>query len=532
MIDQFAEFEERELQIEIAARNVVAACREDRFGRGWRPKGLDEVAIVLESLGYSAEVIADLWYDSLFEFAADVGERVDKFITDGERREDVGTHWFVRACRDYATGALYSGPWIAAVIGLAVFGAALWSSLSTPLSIATAIALGGFGGLVASGTVAQMIGRRIAAYQLEDDPLLVSIVLERILGWSAAVFALLAVAEWLALRTIYGDPNASLAAYFFFGSALFQTSLAPLYALRRFASIALVSVAAILTTGLTFVIGFHRVVAVPSEPATLALEITVIGALVMFATLRWLRRREARAATVRIAPALRTIVASTLPYGAFGALYFLTIVVDHLAAGFGTGTYAYRSGYEFGTDVALVATIPIVGMINVAMESLPNRILGCATRGLGDIEPFDAGMARLYARCALGVVAMTALSVLLAEVVGPLVLERSVLGIGGRDGTEALVVMRYAAIAYGLLMLGLLNAQLLFTMSRPRAALAGGVVAVAVNAAVGATVVLAHLPTADCVFGLLGAVVAFVAITSVGAWRVVRDFTYHYYAAF
>lgn len=315
-------FEERALQIEVAARNVVAVCREDRSGRGWRSKGIDEVAIVLESLGYSTDVIAGLWYDSLFTFARDVAKHVDKYITDAERAEVHDVQWFVRSCRAYALGAPYSGPWIAAIIGLAVFGAALWSSLSTPLSIATAIALGTFGGLIASGIVAQMVGRRIASYQLEDDPALVSFVLERILGWSVCAFAVVAMLGWLALRAAYGDPDAALAGAFFFASALYELALPPLYALRRFASVAVVSVVAILITGVTFSVGLHRVVTVPIEPATLAAEIALIGAIVLVATLSRLRGKAPGHSRIKLAPAMRTIVRTTLPYGVFGTLLF------------------------------------------------------------------------------------------------------------------------------------------------------------------------------------------------------------------
>lgn len=40
------------------------------------------------------------------------------------------------------------------------------------------------------------------------------------------------------------------------------------------------------------------------------------------------------------------------------------------------------------------------------------------------------------------------------------------------------------------------------------------------------------LSPAFCVFGLLAGVVAFAALTSVAAYRVARDFTFHYFAGF
>ena len=106
------------------------------------------------------------------------------------------------------------------------------------------------------------------------------------------------------------------------------------------------------------------------------------------------------------------------------------------------------------------------------------------------------------------------------------------LGSRGADDTEALFVLRYAAVAYGVLMLGLFNTQLLFLMSRPIGPLAAITAAVLVNAGVSAFSRTAGLPPEYCVFGLLAGIVAYASLTSIAAYRVARDFTYHYFAGF
>lgn len=531
----FGAFEDRDAKIESAARSIVALCRDDQFGRGWRPKGVDEVAILLESLGHSPEIVAELWYPNLFAFASDVSLIVDRYVSDQERSEQTDTNWFTRACRDYAVGALYSGPWIIAVIGLAVFGAALWSSLSTPLHLATAIALGVYGALVLSGAFSQAIARRLTFYFLQDNAPLMLWTLDRFIALSVGTFVVLGVIGWLVLRTMYGDPDAWLAASFFVGSGIFQTSLAPLYTMRKFAWIIGVSLIAAIVTGITFLVLFHREVSLPFEPATLAIEIAAIGCLVMLATVVWMRRRANAAGGSRdlVPPTPRSIAAAAAPYAVFGAAYFLMIVIDHIAAGLTHGfPFSYRSGYELGCDLGLVAIVPVVGVINVMLENLPRRILAGAASGIEAGAPFDRAMLRFYLIGALGVFAATALTVALAETVGVFVLEHTVLGLGGAAGIEAAFVLRYATVGYGLLMLGLLNCQLLFFLSRPAAAINASLAGAGVVTLGSFAVVFFHQPAASCVFALDAGIFTFLAITTIETLRTMQRFTYAYYAAY
>jgi hypothetical protein len=529
---EFDAFDDRALKIETAARNIIAAARSDQFGRGWRPKGIDEVAILLESLGYSAEVVAELWYESLFDFARDVSTVIDKYVTDDEigTKRDAG--WFRLACRDYAIGSLYAGPWIIAVLGLTVFGTALWSSLSTPVHLATAIALGVYAALIVSGIFSQSIARRLTFYFLQDNAGLMLWTLNRFIALALSTFVLLGIATWFVLRRFYPDPDAWLAACFFTGSGIFQVSLAPLYTMRRFSWIIGIAAFATALSGLTFVVGFRRTVNLPWEPATLAIEVGTIGAVVMFATLWW-ARRYAQSGTRNIQPpALRSVVGAALPYAGFGAAYFSMIVLDHVAAGLRDGSpYSYRAGYELGCDIALLAIIPVVGVINVALESLPRRILHGASAGISQGNLFDRDMTRWYVWSLFGVCAATVVAVGIAELIAPPLIAQAA-SENGAVGTEAMFVLRLAAVDYGLLMLGLLNCQLLFFLSRPIAPLVASIAGAVICALGGTAVVALRLPVGDCVFALGGGIVTFVIITTFAAARAAAKFSHAYYAAY
>ncbi len=531
----FQAFDDREQRIEEAARTVISACRGDQFGRGWRPKGVDEVAILLESLGYSPEIVGELWYPTLFDFATDVTATIEKYVTDDERAERGDTNWFVRTCRDYAIGALYSGPWIIAVLGLAIFGASLWSSLSTPLHLATTIALGIFGALVLSGAFAQAIARRLTFYYLQDNAPLMLWTLDRFTTISLATFVILGILGWFGLRFTYGDQDAAVAAGFFVGSGFFQTSLSPLYTLRKFFWIIAIAVLATAITSLTFVLVFHRVVAEPWEPCVLAAEVGIIGLLVMAITLVWMRRKANQAGGSRdlVPPTTRAIIAAAIPYATFGACYFLMIVIDHVMAGFHDGfPYRYRLGYELGTDVSLVAIIPVIGIINVVLEQLPRRILGGAAATIGHGTPFDRSMLVFYARSVAAVILGAILTVGLAIVIGTWVLRYSVLGLHGPQGDEAAFVLNYAAIGYGLLMVGLLNCQLLFFLSRPRPAVVASAAGASIVLLGAILIAILGYPAAYTAFALDLGIFVYVLVTTVATVRTMARFTFSYYAAY
>lgn len=527
----FEPFERREREVEIAARNIVSLARSDAFGRGWRPKGVDEVAILLESLGYSRDVVAELWYEDLFALARDVTALIDKYVNDEELTAQPDLNWFKVACRDYAAGALYSGPWIIAVIGLAVFGASLWSSLSTPLHLATAIALGVYTAQLVSGFFAQAVARRLTFYFLADNVPLMRWTFDRLLGIAIAASLVSAAILWLALRSTYGEPDAVLAGAFCFGSAVFQLSLAPLYTLRRFAWIIGVAAFATLLTGVTFVLFFHRHVEVPWEPAALACEIGIVGAAVLIATRSWLARQAGRSNDELVPPSTRSILIATLPYAAFGMLYFAAIICDRVFAGFveGHGSFVYASSYELGADIALLAIIPVTGISNVILEALPRRILAGASVAVGAIQPFQRAMTRFYFAGIGGIVAATLLAIGIGEFVGPILVASAHLG----NGSDiSLVVLRWTTVGYAIVMIGLLNAQILFFLSRPRWAVIAAGASLATSIAWGAVALFRHAHTESMSGGLVCAAAVFAGITTFATFRSMAGFIYAYYAAY
>ena len=537
MLDELTLFEERERQLESAARTIVTLCKQDKFGKGWRPKGVDEVAILLESLGYSQEVVEELWYDDLFAMAADVAALLERYIVNERIDAAPSVDWFVSACKDYATGSLYSGPWLAAVIGLFVFGAAFWSATGNSIALSTTASLGIFSSLVVTGFFSQAVARKLIFYYLQENFPMIEWIMRRfmtraIVGLATCSVALLGVL-WYAG---YDRMESVLGVAFMFAAGIFQLSLAPLYTTRRFGWLVSVGVFTALATAAVYHIGFHGKVVEPWEPLATAATVAGVGVGVMIATFRWMHRR-ARSETSSgqlFPPSWWAISRSVRLYAIFGALYFVAIVIDHIGAGilYGHGRYTYNPDYELGADLGLLTMVPLTGLINVILERLPPLLLDASTRyRIGAESAFNAQISRYFLLSLAAFAGVGALSYVVLLPLG-LRLISNTAAAAGVDMVQAHLVLYVSAAAYVLLMMALLSAQVLFFLSKPRAPLAGVIAAVVLVGGISMFAVHVHANSATPAFGLLAGSLAFCIIAVWGAYGAIARFAYSYYAAY
>ncbi len=537
MLDELKPFEDRERQLESAARTIVTLCKQDKFGKGWRPKGVDEVAILLESLGYSQEVVEELWYDDLFAMAADVAALLERFISNDPVVEVPSVAWFVQTMKDYATGSLYSGPWLAAVIGLFVFGAAFWSSTGNSIALSTTASLGIFSSLVVTGFFSQAIARKLIFYYLQDNFPMIEWIMRRfmalaLLGLSASS-CLLVVVMW-ALG--YDRVESLLGASFMLAAGLFQLSLAPLYTTRRFGWLVGVGVGTALATAFVYRIGFHGKVIEPWEPLAVAATVAAVGIAVIIFTFRWMHRRAQKTTGTGqlFPPSFRAIARSVRVYAIFGALYFAAIVVDHIGAGvlYGHGRYTYNPDYELGADIGLLAMVPLTGLVNVILERLPPLLLDASTRyRIGAEDAFNAQISRYFVGSLAAFAGIGLLSYFVLLPIGLHLIAHTAVAAGVNVG-NARTVLYISAPAYVLLMMALFSAQVLFFLSRPVAPLLGILVAVGIVGGVALAACLGHASAITPVYGLFAGMLAFCGASVAGAYRAISRFAYSYYAAY
>ena len=537
MLDELRPFEERERQLESAARTIVTLCKQDKFGKGWRPKGVDEVAILLESLGYSQEVVQELWYDDLFAMASDVAALLERFIGNEKVVQPPTAAWFIQVFKDYATGSLYSGPWLAAVIGLFVFGAAFWSSTGNSIALSTTASLGIFSSLVVTGFFAQAVARKLIFYYLQDNFPMIEWIMRRFM-LRAVVGLVVTSAMLLAILWAlhYDRMESVLGAAFMLAAGLFQLSLGPLYTTRRFGWLVGIGAGTAVVTAAVYRIGFHARVVEPWEPLAVAATVAGVGIGVMVFTFRWIHRRAQRStgSGQLFPPSFEAISKSVRLYAIFGALYFAAIVVDHIGAGvlYGHGRYVYNPDYELGADLGLLAMVPLTGLINVILERLPPLLLEASTRyRIGAEATFNAQIVRYFLGSLAAFAGMGLLSYFVLLPMGLHVIEHTAVA-AGVNAQHARAVLFISAPAYVLLMVALFSAQVLFFLSRPVAPLLGIIAALIIVAGVSFAAIHGHASSITPVYGLFAGMLAFCSASVAGAYGAIARFAYSYYAAY
>ncbi len=159
--------------------------------RNPEPRNLRDVAVALESMGYTASGAEALGFDSVFDLATAVYELTYLYYVPHvdvapERRRAPGgssptTTWPAR-------GTAF--PWIMSVVVLFVGRVALWSSLDATPQVAAMVSLAFFLAAVLAGGCSQMIGRKGTFYLLQKNYPLVRWTVSRFLIYSVAAASL------------------------------------------------------------------------------------------------------------------------------------------------------------------------------------------------------------------------------------------------------------------------------------------------------------------------------------------------------
>ena len=282
------------------------------------------------------------------------------------------------------------------------------------------------------------------------------------------------------------------------------------------------------------------VVGVPIEVA----QLTGYAVAASLATV--LGRRELRrlvpqtpplAAQERL-PRTPVLVYMTAPYFVYGVLYFAMLFADRVvswSAGPPPGyLFWFAKEYELGLDWALVALVLTVAMLEYTIHEFSAIIQPVqrryAARSIGEhnryFQRFYLRQLIIFAGIALVSGAVTFWGVYWLRGVGSLPAIE-----GFFTSRVTFKVFFVAVVAYTLLGLGLMNAVVLFFLSRPRGATRGLALGLLATVVIGVVLsrTLAHWWSA---VGLLAGAAAFAAVTGLAAVRVVRRMDYYYYSAY
>ena len=508
--------------------------------RNPEPRNLRDVAVALESMGYTRSGAEALGFESVFDLATAVYELTYLYYVPQVREVPERKGAWRRFVDDYLAGSWYGVPWIMSVVVLFFGRVALWSSLdSTPQSEAM-VSLAFFLAAVLSGGCSQMIGRKGTFYLLQKNYPLVRWTVTRFVLYSGSMAALVIAATYsFYVVPTYGLHLGELFAEYAAAIFIFLLSAAPLYMLRRFYTLALATGLALLVTLAT-----SRLLT-SNSPGLVHAQLLGIavgtGAMVVIAASYLAMRDEAGAGdddplAVVKPPELRVVLWYTAPYAVYGGAYFVMILVSPMIVGYayghslGVDQYVYPSTFEGSVDLALLDLVVLLGLVYASIERFGRRL-----RPLLESQTLDRwSVARTTLRreWALAVSMLAGASGLVAWVLPKVLLALLPAGLTASVRTPGgLSVLEVASFGFAIVPIGMLCSQYLFFLSKPRPAVTGAVAGACTSIVVTVLLVRGGDLTVGA-WGLLAGSSVYALITGLASFRVLSAGEESFYASF
>ncbi|MBI4415613.1 MAG: hypothetical protein HY557_01345 [Euryarchaeota archaeon] len=443
-----------------------------------------EVAVVLEIVGVTDDVVRLYGYDDVFALARAVEPLVEMYRTEPLPVPVLPMTPPRGSAILFFAGMFYNLWWVIMLVALFLGGQSLWASVRLPPAIATSIGLGVIFGLVTTGGIQQFAAWKMTYYLLQDNKPLARFVVGKSLFWG--VVALLAVASGYTVLNEWLLPQAlgitALTVVYFLLIGLFRLLVVPVYAMKRYLTL---FAGALVALGFMFgSLWFLDFAGLPRTDATIVSQtVGLLGLIAVSAFFLYVYVYRERSRTNgpdeppfysrpekprRVQPPrFAVLFHDGLPLIAYGSLFFAYLFADRLVAWWvaasNTGQAAvaaadtvlltYNTSYQIGVDMALLMLIPLTGVKFVYIYRLSDsmrRVL----RWLPVTKPgvFGRWLATFYSRMMVSVW----IAGLLFTGVG-LLLSKEIIQFAGGDATS-LAVFRLALIGVFFFSIFLANA--------------------------------------------------------------------------
>jgi len=516
-----------DLALHMAARSVLDQCPT--------PLNALEVAVALETCGYTSRRASALGADSLLELGAKVFSLMSIYSSPAVSAETspVADPHRWTGIVDFARGLVYSSPWLVSILTMVVAGVSFWSSSVAIPSVADAVTLATALALIVTAPFIQAFGRRASFYRGLGDQSMIVWITRWTLELGFAVTGVSCLFFYL-LRSVAlhgGTPATNrlgLAAGLAIAALL--VGLASFYVRGAF-----LSMGAIMVSGAVALVWHVEHAGAYLDPVALIVwQLRLVASMAAVCWLMsawWLLRVPSSGASRLWRPSARAVVRSVVPYAAYGLGFFAIVALPQIVSGgLLQGHYSFNPSFTLASGVALVVLVPLLAQTVATTEHLITRQFPTSLRHwkVAEMGGFRQEMRR-YWRGQLAIALGFGVVAGLVVVIGAPRLG-AVLPILG-DLARHQGLLAACAIGYVLLGLGLFCCQLLFTLSAPTWPLAAASVGCAsLFVASGAT--MPYGATAAATAGLLAATWVFAVIALLGAHRAFSRADLAYYRTF
>jgi hypothetical protein len=508
--------------------------------RNPEPRNLRDVAVALESMGYTETQARELGYPSVFELALAVFDLAYLYYLPHEPEPAPPRNTWRTYLADYAGGSWYGVPWILSLFVLFLGRVALWSSLEASPQVSAVVSLAFFVAAALAGATSQLLSRKGAYYFLQQNYPLVRWVVVRVIGYGSAA-ALLVVALAYALYVVpsYGLRLGATFAEFAPAIFAFLVSAAPLYMLRRYGTLAAATAVALVVT----LVGAHVFAGSSAGIRHAQLIGLAVGSGAMVAlvvSVLTVRSRTAPDADDVPAavkpPTLRVVLWHGAPYALYGLLYFVLILGPGIVAGLaygrflGVSRFVYPPTVEGSIDLALLELVVLVGLVHASIERFGRRLR--AVLSAHRLDDWPGARRDLVGEWWTSVSVVAGASALVAWAAPSLILHLlpSVVteSVRSPGGMEALTV---AAVGFALVPLGMLCSQYLFFLGRPAAPVAAVSCGAVVSVLTGVLLVGGG-DLARVAWGLVAGAGVYTSVVLVASYRALAAGEETFYASF
>ncbi|KLU66428.1 hypothetical protein DEAC_c18270 [Desulfosporosinus acididurans] len=502
------------------------------------PTDMYEVAAVLESIGWNDAMVNDEFgANDIFKIAEDIwsvtqNELLTLPINHAEKLDYV--HYFFGILRSFIRGTIFALPMAVSVVAMLTLRFSLWSYEYLSLENATSISIGTILSFMVVGGFTQAIARRgfmylgLGYYDIARKSTYYFVKLGYIMCVITAII-------YLFINSIFSIYPMSMILitilYLLFLSGIWL-SVTVLYILQKE-----LIFTGLITAGIGIVFILFRLVCLNIILSqVIALSIVSLASIIMA---HYIFIRAERKMEKGIAPTMprRSITFYTsLPYFAYGFLYFTFLNIDRIIAWSTNNIYMpyfvwFRGEYELGLDFALIVLILPMGLVEVVVNELISNLLAHQknTQAI-DYEKLNQMYRSFFIKRYSLVSIFCVINALILFLVLVYVTNLHIVTFDFLSNPTILFTFIWAVISYSLLALSLMNSLILFCLAQPTMVSYSMLIALLVDMIVG-FLLSRWIAYSWAVLGLFAGSVVFAILTTKKVFKVFENLDYYLYAA-
>ncbi len=502
------------------------------------PEDSYEVAAVMESMGWNDSMVKETFgAEDVFDLAQDVWEAIQSqlLVVPVAHAEKLSPwEYFMRVLRSFIRGTIFALPMAVSVVSMLTLRFSLWSYENLTTELATSISIGTILSFMVVGGFTQAIARRgfmylgIGYVNMARQSTYYFVKIGYVVCLITAVFYLLfnftfAIYPWkMTLITVL---------YLLFLSAIWL-SVTILYILQKE-----LTFTALITAGIAIVYIQFIVLEIDIIISQI-IAIFIVAVASMFIA-NYVFVKEERKMEKGIAPTMprRSITLYTsLPYFAYGFLYFTLINIDRVIAWSTNNVYMpyfiwFRGEYELGLDFALLVLMLPMGLVEVVVnEIMTNLVVYQRNFRAKDAGTMNQMYLVFYKKRFILVGIFSLINALLLYLLINALDQAHLIRLTVFANPVTLFTFAVAVISYAILALALMNCLILFSLSQPTMVSRSILIGLLVNIVVG-FVLSRWIGYEWAVIGLFVGSLVFTILTTKKVLHVLRNLDYYLYAA-